>query len=62
MTRALTPEESAALVSVAWVAHASGGNAGTIRLAAQLFGIEPCDRCDRYKKHCQCHARGGEGD
>ena len=28
------------------------------RLAAQLLGIEPCERCDYFKPHCRCHEEG----
>lgn len=26
-----------------------------LRLAAQLFGVPPCERCDYVKEHCRCH-------
>ena len=25
-----------------------------LRLAAQLFGVAPCPRCDYIKAHCRC--------
>jgi hypothetical protein len=29
-----------------------------LRLAAQLFEVEPCETCDLIKKHCRCHEQG----
>ena len=26
-----------------------------LRLAAQLFGIAPCEHCDYLKYHCRCY-------
>ena len=25
-----------------------------LRLAAQLFGVEPCEECGYIKSHCRC--------
>lgn len=35
-------------------AAAKSGHAGTIRLAAQLAGAEPCDKCGYVWNHCKC--------
>ena len=35
-------------------AAAKSGGAGAIRLAAQLAGAEPCERCGFVWNHCKC--------
>lgn len=45
---------------VAWLlacALESGGECG-LRFAAQILGVEPCERCDYAKSGCCCHPRG----
>ena len=29
-----------------------------LRLAAQLFGVPPCECCDYIKAYCRCHEDG----
>lgn len=35
-------------------AAAKSGHEGTIRLAAQLAGVQPCKKCGFVWNHCRC--------
>lgn len=43
------------------IAACKSGDEGTIRLAAQLSGAAPCERCDYIRFACRCpsSATGG---
>jgi hypothetical protein len=45
-------------IAAVFVARVAAQAPHAVRLAAQLFGIAPCEHCDMIKSHCKCHEEG----
>ena len=40
------------------MAHVAQRAPHALTLAAQLFGVAPCEKCNFIKRHCRCHEEG----